>query len=221
MKGKHPISVVAGVIVYLGWICVASAASGILVKVSNETIGTGATQYIADVTINDKAGTLRGMELNIGFDSGLLAFNKGEAVDGDWAMHRIDAVTVDDTNKQTGQLKVLLAGRGTGGTAANTEAILARLTFDVKNPPTGPQDSGLVFLKSSAGLRDTDISAVKFTAVKGDANEDLEVTAQDAVDAFWLSFEASWSDAERFALDLNDDAEVSAQDAVDVFWLSF
>jgi len=54
----------------------------------------------------------------------------------------------------------------------------------------------------------------------GDVNGDGEITAQDAVDAFWLSLQASWTPAELCVGDINEDGEITAQDATDIFWLS-
>lgn len=62
---------------------------------------------------------------------------------------------------------------------------------------------------------------LKKDAIKGDVNEDNEITAQDAVDAFWLSFNATWSNKVLFYADFNEDDEITSQDAVDIFWASF
>ena len=202
------------------WCCgVAFSASDVLIQVENGRLETSDTQYVVDVTINAQSTVIKGIELNIGFDSDLLTFSSGETVDGNWYASRIDVISVDDTNEQSGEIKILLASAGTG-VSANTASTLARLTFDVKSLPAQPLYS-LVFLKSSAGLRDTNNASFKFAAVKGDANEDLEVTAQDAVDAFWLTFQTSWSEVEKFLSDVNSDSEITSQDAVDTFWLSF
>ena len=56
---------------------------------------------------------------------------------------------------------------------------------------------------------------------RGDVNMDGEITAQDAVDAFWLSFNTEWTFDELCTADYNEDGEVTAGDAVDIFWASF
>ena len=56
---------------------------------------------------------------------------------------------------------------------------------------------------------------------RGDTNKDGEITAQDAVDAFWLSFNTQWTFDELCTADYNQDGEVTSQDAVEIFWASF
>jgi len=56
---------------------------------------------------------------------------------------------------------------------------------------------------------------------RGDVNMDGEITAQDAVDAFWLSFNTEWTFDQLCTADYNEDGEVTPQDAVDIFWASF
>jgi hypothetical protein len=57
--------------------------------------------------------------------------------------------------------------------------------------------------------------------LKGDVDEDGEITPQDAVDAFWLSFKTSWTSEELSRADYDGDGEVTPQDAVEIFWASF
>ncbi len=56
---------------------------------------------------------------------------------------------------------------------------------------------------------------------KGDVDKDGEITPQDAVDAFQLSFKTSWTSEELFTADYDEDGEVTPQDAVEIFWASF
>ena len=56
--------------------------------------------------------------------------------------------------------------------------------------------------------------------IRGDVNKDAEITAQDAVNCFWLSFQTSWTFDELCTADFNQDNEVTSQDAVDIFWES-
>jgi hypothetical protein len=51
-----------------------------------------------------------------------------------------------------------------------------------------------------------------------DSNQDGELTAQDGVDCFWLSFSSEWSDCELKMCDMNEDGEITAEDAVGCFW---
>jgi len=60
-----------------------------------------------------------------------------------------------------------------------------------------------------------------FICLKGDVNLDNNVTAQDAVDAFKLSFMMSWSREELCYGDITDDGEITAEDVVQIFWKSF
>jgi hypothetical protein len=55
---------------------------------------------------------------------------------------------------------------------------------------------------------------------RGDVNMDGDITAQDAVDCFWLSFAPSWTPQQLFLGDFNQDGDITAQDAVDIFWES-
>jgi hypothetical protein len=55
---------------------------------------------------------------------------------------------------------------------------------------------------------------------RGDLNKDGEITAQDAVDCFWLSLSPPWSSEELSLGDFNQDGDITAQDAVDIFWES-
>ena len=56
--------------------------------------------------------------------------------------------------------------------------------------------------------------------LRGDVDNNGVITAQDAVDAFWLSMNASWSPMELATADFNQDGKVTPQDAVDIFWES-
>jgi hypothetical protein len=55
---------------------------------------------------------------------------------------------------------------------------------------------------------------------RGDLNMDGEITAQDAVDCFWLSLSPPWNPQELSLGDFNQDGDITAQDAVDIFWES-
>lgn len=55
---------------------------------------------------------------------------------------------------------------------------------------------------------------------RGDVNMDGEITAQDAVDCFWLSLSPPWTPEELALGDFNQDGDITAQDAVDIFWES-
>lgn len=56
--------------------------------------------------------------------------------------------------------------------------------------------------------------------MKGDPNDDGDITAQDAVDCFWKGFQGAWTTIELCTCDYNEDSEVTSQDAVDIFWAS-
>ncbi len=57
--------------------------------------------------------------------------------------------------------------------------------------------------------------------IRGDVDKDGEITPQDAVDAFWLSFNTEWTFEQISTGDYDQDGEVTPQDAVDIFWASF
>ncbi len=57
--------------------------------------------------------------------------------------------------------------------------------------------------------------------MKGDVGKDGEITPQDAVDAFNLSLEISWTPEELCAADYDGDGEVTPEDAVSIFMESF
>jgi hypothetical protein len=82
-------------------------------------------------------------------------------------------------------------------------------TFTVSAVPTG-----------STGTLTTGTITVVQTVRRGDVTGDGEITAQDAVDCFWLSFKTTWTANELAAADFNQDNDVTSQDAVDIFWES-
>lgn len=75
------------------------------------------------------------------------------------------------------------------------------------------------FTVTAGALKTATIKVVQ-SVMRGDTNGDKEITAQDAVDCFWLSFQTSWTSSELAAADFNQDNEVTSQDAVDIFWES-
>jgi len=69
----------------------------------------------------------------------------------------------------------------------------------------------------------TDGSITVSAALKGDVSGDGEITSQDAVDAFYLSF-TPWDELtadQQFRADYNGDGQLTAQDAVDIFYARF
>ena len=69
----------------------------------------------------------------------------------------------------------------------------------------------------------TDGSITVSAALKGDVSGDGEITSQDAVDAFYLSF-TPWDELtadQQFRADYNGDGQLTAQDAVDIFYAQF
>ena len=144
-----------------------SALAAVEVTVGSATVSPGATGFTVDVTLNNEAPAIRGVEINIGYDAGTLTFKQGVPVDGTWFITNIATVAVDGTNTQSGQLKILLSALSTG-IAANTAATLARLTFDI-SAAASELSYPIVHLSSSPGLRDTSLQAVAYTATNGNA----------------------------------------------------
>jgi len=67
----------------------------------------------------------------------------------------------------------------------------------------------------------TNTSTTTYLCMKGDVNNDSEITAQDAKDAFNLYFTTSSLTDEQICVgDYDDDGEVDPQDAVEIFWKS-
>jgi hypothetical protein len=91
-------------------------------------------------------------------------------------------------------------------TAGLTEGESTYINFS-----SGSTAGGYTFHGDSAEVR---------TCTPGDITGDGEITAQDAVDCFWLSLETSWTPAELCACDFNEDDEVTAGDANLIFWES-
>jgi len=75
------------------------------------------------------------------------------------------------------------------------------------------------FTLTAGSLTSGTITVVQ-SFTRGDVNRDKEITAQDAVDCFWLAFQTSWTYDELATADFNQDNEVTSQDAVDIFWES-
>jgi len=104
------------------------------------------------------------------------------------------------------------------------ETRLLTVAFEVNGSLSEGDTSTIRFTSSDSAPNYTFYSdAVAFEVrpcMLGDVNEDGEITAQDAVDAFWLSLEGSWSSTELCTADYNQDGEITSQDAVDIFWES-
>ena len=62
---------------------------------------------------------------------------------------------------------------------------------------------------------------ISIGCMKGDEDNDGEITAKDAVNTFHLSFKTSWSSNELCKSDYDGDGEITAKDAVLIFWASF
>ncbi|KPA12366.1 secreted protein containing APHP domain protein [Candidatus Magnetomorum sp. HK-1] len=75
----------------------------------------------------------------------------------------------------------------------------------------------------SDGQSSSNIAVVYISigCMKGDEDNDGEITAKDAVNTFHLSFKTSWSSNELCKSDYDGDGEVTAQDAVLIFWAYF
>jgi hypothetical protein len=89
---------------------------------------------------------------------------------------------------------------------------------------TDPSDPNAFPVLLSAAAHNSTDSAGQFcvvTIMKGDVVPDGEITAQDAVEAFNLSLNATWTSEELAAGDWNGDGEITAQDAVDIFFAQF
>ena len=114
-----------------------AALAAVEVTIGSATVTPGQTGFTVDVTVNDQAPAIRAVEINIGYDSRTLAFQGGDAVDGNWVIDQVRWTPPDETNTQEGQIKILLAAISTG-IPANTSATLARLTFDIKATPIRP-----------------------------------------------------------------------------------
>lgn len=59
------------------------------------------------------------------------------------------------------------------------------------------------------------------TFLRGDVNADYEITPQDARDAFHLSLQDFWTEAELNCADYNQDGQITPQDAKDIFNATF
>jgi hypothetical protein len=89
---------------------------------------------------------------------------------------------------------------------------------------TDPTDPNAFPILLSASAHNQTESSGEFcvvTIMKGDVVPDGEITAQDAVEAFNLSLNSSWTADELAAGDWNGDGEITAQDAVDIFFAQF
>ena len=155
-------------VVFLALILLAgpsAALAAVEVTVGSATVSPGQSGFTVNVTLNNQAPAIRGVEINIGYDSGTLTFRGGTAVDGTWVISQVNSVPPDATNTQSGQIKILLAAAATG-IPANTAATLARLTFDISNTPI-KVSYPLIHLTSSSGLRDPSNATINYTAIDG------------------------------------------------------
>ncbi len=196
------------------------------------TVNAGTTDITVDVVLNGQTSAVRGVEANIGYDSGLLTFKSSNIVDGDWYQSRISTVSKDGTNSRTGQIKVLLAGKSDGGVPANTQVTLARLTFDLSSSAKKLLYP-LNYLSSSPGFRDVNINDVTVTAIDGkiintdaigNINDDEEADSGDAIIILRYSVGLTMlSDAQKAAANVtskpnNDD--IDSGDAIKVLRFS-
>ncbi len=91
------------------------------------------------------------------------------------------------------------------------------LVFEVKASGVLPPNAleAVMSIITNVILDDTE------SCIKGDVNNDGEISPQDAVEAFNLSLKTSWTSDELCRADYNGDGEVTSQDAVDIFWATF
>lgn len=141
---------------------------------------------------------------------------------------RITAISLDAGHVNGGET-VTITGGGFkagakvtfGGTDATDITVVSLGQITCTAPP---HDEGLV----DVVVTNSDLNSAILTNgyeyliyTVGDVNGDGEITAQDAVDAFWLSFKTPLTTIELLRADYNKDGEITSQDAVDIFWASF
>jgi hypothetical protein len=91
-----------------------------------------------------------------------------------------------------------------------------------KGEPVGYYNNEAIVIENADDSTDRNINLTIYPdCIKGDVDEDNEITPQDAVDAFHLSFQTSWLPEQICRADLDGDNVISPQDAVDIFWASF
>ncbi|WP_207683088.1 PKD domain-containing protein [Desulfonema magnum] len=122
--------------------------------------------FTVDITINNATSAIRTTEIDIGYDSDVLAFQNGEAADGEWLFELISEVEPDLTNPRSGQVKILLTAASMYGIEENTNAVLAKLTFRMAADTEIASDT-LSFLSPGPVLRDADNDDIPYTSSDG------------------------------------------------------
>lgn len=199
------------------------ASGSVSVSIGEVTAKAGDTGITVDVSISGQAVSIRGVEINIGYDSNVLAFKKGDVVDGNWHQLRMGTVAGDETNTQPGQIKILLAAKRQEGIGPNTPATLARLTFDFARSARKiiyPLD----YLNSSPGIRDENIDSVILSAsggrilnarIPGDTNGDGDISLVDVILALKTVGSVDTSDVSIEDIsDVNGDSKIGVAEAV-------
>jgi len=221
---------ILGLLGMFALLLVTSASAEVQMTIGAVETNAGGTDLTVDLRITGHSVGIRGVEINVGYNSDTVTFKGGEIIDGIWDLSRIGVVVKDESNAQSGQLKVLLAAAADKGIAAGEDATIARLTFDLGAGAT-VRDYPLAYLESSPGLRDLSIGEVVLTPTSGfihnmdklfagDVNGDARVTPADASGAFQLYLSKEWeamTGIERFSADHNESASVTPSDASSIF----
>jgi len=140
----------------------------------------------------------------------------------------IDAYAISDLNKYT-PIGIGYSGDWYGYTSVSYDIFVPDGTFKIeafidsnassvleKTEPYGKYQKP-VTINGTDDILKRDISL----CLKGDIDGDLEITPQDAVDIFWLSFKEPWTSEQLCNGDYDEDFEITPQDAVDIFKASF
>jgi hypothetical protein len=193
-------------------------------------IGTSFNMDVNYFTSNGNQN-LSGLELRIHYDSNMLTWNGFSDV-LDEGLTSQDTAPQDDTaadydnDPSTDRYLTIVWSGGDWPGVPCTQA--------------SPAGLYVVDFTVAAGLTDGDTSVINFSVPSsdytfyyssiglelgdyplGDTNMDGQVTPQDAVDCFWISFKTSWRPQEKTVADYNQDGAITPQDAVDTFWASF
>jgi hypothetical protein len=192
-------------------------------------IGTTFNMDVNYFTSNDNR-TLSGLELRIHYDSNMLTWNSVSDALASGLVSDIgslapveDVGDLDSDDRTDSYLTIVWSGGDWPGAAIELPVGLYTVEFNI-----------------ASGLADGDTSVINFSVPSsdysfyyssvelevgdyplGDTNMNGEVTPQDAVDCFWMSFKSSWRPQEKAVGDYNQDGEITPQDAVDTFWASF
>ena len=169
---------------------------------------------------------LQGLELRLFYTSTVIAWDATgffDEITGAVVSDPISDVNTDYDNDPTTDYYVTVDYSSEYGWTGDTPAKLFEASFTVADVADGTTSNINITADSAEAGYTFYSDPVEFEVqsyIRGDVNNNGEITAQDAVDAFWLSMNASWSPMELATADFNQDGEVTSQDAVDIFWES-